>query len=96
MTRRKPLGLLSIAFAVSLITADLPAAESDSRLTNKLEAALNQQVNAELASSYLYLSMVAYFEDVDLCAALRNRGGSRYQKEKFASHFVPPATTRQK
>ncbi|NDY41949.1 ferritin [Dissulfurirhabdus thermomarina] len=40
-------------------------------LSEKMEAALNRQVNAELYSAYLYLSMVAYFESVDLpgCAA---------------------------
>ncbi len=35
-------------------------------LTNKMQQALNDQVNAELYSSYLYLSMAAYFESVDL------------------------------
>ena len=32
----------------------------------KMEQALNGQVNAELYSSYLYLSMAAYFESSDL------------------------------
>jgi ferritin len=32
----------------------------------KMEEALNQQLNAELYSSYLYLSMAAYFESTDL------------------------------
>lgn len=31
----------------------------------KMEAALNEQVNAELYSSYLYLSMAAYFESTN-------------------------------
>jgi ferritin len=31
-------------------------------LSEKMEAALNKQINAELYSSYLYLSMSAYFE----------------------------------
>lgn len=31
-------------------------------LSDKIQAALNQQMNAELYSSYLYLSMAAYFE----------------------------------
>jgi ferritin len=39
---------------------------SDSRLDAKLEANLNKQVNEELFSSYLYLSMAAYFESANL------------------------------
>ena len=36
-------------------------------ISKKMEAALNDQINAELYSAYLYLSMVAYFESVNLC-----------------------------
>ena len=32
----------------------------------KMEKAINEQINAELYSAYLYLSMVAYFESVNL------------------------------
>jgi ferritin len=32
----------------------------------KMQNALNEQINAELYSAYLYLSMVAYFESVNL------------------------------
>jgi ferritin len=35
-------------------------------LSEKMEAALNKQVNAELYSAYLYLSMAAYFESEGL------------------------------
>ena len=35
-------------------------------ISKKMERALNDQVNAELYSAYLYLSMVAYFESVNL------------------------------
>ena len=35
-------------------------------LTEKMEAALNGQVNAELYSSYLYLAMATYFAEKDL------------------------------
>jgi ferritin len=35
-------------------------------LSPKVQEALNKQVNAELYSSYLYLSMAAYFEAEDL------------------------------
>jgi len=35
-------------------------------ITNKMEGAFNEQVNAELYSAYLYLSMAAYFQSIDL------------------------------
>ncbi|ELY57743.1 ferritin [Natronolimnohabitans innermongolicus] len=35
-------------------------------LTEPIEEALNEQLNAELYSSYLYLSMAAYYEDEGL------------------------------
>ncbi len=35
-------------------------------LTPKIEQALNEQVNAELYSAYLYLAMAAYFSNHDL------------------------------
>jgi len=41
-------------------------ADTASRLKPKMEAALNAQIKAELQSSYLYLSMAAYFESIDL------------------------------
>lgn len=35
-------------------------------ISKKLEDAFNEQINAELYSSYLYLSMAAYFDDINL------------------------------
>lgn len=35
-------------------------------LSPKMEKALNDQINAEMFSAYLYLAMVAYFNDVNL------------------------------
>lgn len=35
-------------------------------LDEKMEKALNEQINAEIYSAYLYLSMSAYFESVNL------------------------------
>ncbi len=35
-------------------------------ISKKLEHAINEQINAELFSSYLYLSMAAYFSSVSL------------------------------
>ncbi|UCH66834.1 MAG: ferritin, partial [Ignavibacterium sp.] len=34
--------------------------------SKKVQDALNKQINAELYSSYLYLSMAAFFESHDL------------------------------
>jgi len=36
-------------------------------LSKRIEKALNDQLNAELWSGYLYLSMAAYFENTNLC-----------------------------
>ena len=35
-------------------------------INEKLEKAFNEQINAELYSEYLYLSMKAYFEQINL------------------------------
>ena len=35
-------------------------------LSSKMENAFNEQINAEMYSAYLYLSMAAYFEDKNL------------------------------
>ena len=35
-------------------------------MSKKIEKALNEQVNAELFSAYLYLSMEAYFKSLNL------------------------------
>ena len=35
-------------------------------LSKKMEKAINQQINAEMFSSYLYLSMATYFESISL------------------------------
>ena len=35
-------------------------------ISNRMQNALNEQINAELWSAYLYLSMSAYFEDKNL------------------------------
>jgi ferritin len=40
--------------------------ECKMELSNKLEAALNEQIREEMASAYIYLSMAAYFESANL------------------------------
>ena len=52
-------------------------------LGKKMHAALNEHVNAELYSAYLYLSMSTYFEDTNL------RGFSRWmQLQAKESHSI--------
>ncbi len=38
-------------------------------MNEKVQEAFNNQINAELFSSYLYLSMAAYFDDINLVGA---------------------------
>ena len=49
-------------------------------LNKKVEDALNEQINAELWSAYLYLSMAAYFEDQNL-SGFANWMKIQYQEE---------------
>jgi len=48
----------------------------------KMQDALNEQVNAELYSAYLYLSMAAYFESTNL-AGMANWMRVQTQEEQF-------------
>ena len=50
----------------------------------KMEEALNAQLNAEFYSSYLYLSMAAYFESIDL-PGFSNWMRVQFQEEQFHS-----------
>ena len=49
-------------------------------LSKKLEKELNEQINAEFWSAYLYLSMAAYFEDKNL-SGFANWMKVQYQEE---------------
>ena len=51
-------------------------------LNEKMEKALNAQLNAEFYSAYLYLSMAAYFESANL-AGLANWMRVQFQEEQF-------------
>jgi ferritin len=51
-------------------------------ISKKMEKALNGQLNAELYSAYLYLSMAAYFESADL-AGFANWMRVQVQEERF-------------
>jgi len=51
-------------------------------INTKTEEALNGQLNAELYSAYLYLSMAAYFESADL-PGFANWMRVQFQEEQF-------------
>jgi ferritin len=51
-------------------------------LSNKMETAINQQINAEMYSSYLYLSMATYFESISL-GGFSNWMRQQAQEEMF-------------
>jgi ferritin len=51
-------------------------------INKRLEEAINEQINAELYSAYLYLSMGAYFEDKDL-PGFANWMRVQFQEEQF-------------
>jgi ferritin len=51
-------------------------------LSKKMEAALNEQLNAELYSSYLYLSMSAYLESINM-AGMANWMRIQAEEEKM-------------
>jgi ferritin len=51
-------------------------------LSKKMEKAINQQINAELYSSYLYLSMATYFESISL-GGFANWMRQQVQEELF-------------
>jgi len=51
-------------------------------LTKKMEKAINLQINAELYSSYLYLSMATYFESISL-GGFSNWMRQQVQEELF-------------
>ena len=53
-------------------------------LNKKIEEAINKQINAELWSAYLYLSMSAYFESENL-PGFANWMKVQYQEEEALS-----------
>ncbi len=54
-------------------------------LKKKIQKAFNDQINAELYSSYLYLSMAAYFEGINLSGAA---GWFKVQAQEEAGHAM--------
>ena len=51
-------------------------------LSKKIEKALNDQINAEFYSAYLYLSMNAYLQDISL-TGFANWMRMQYEEEQF-------------
>ncbi len=51
-------------------------------LSKKIEKALNNQINAEFYSAYLYLSMSAYLQDISL-TGFANWMRAQYEEEEF-------------
>jgi ferritin len=66
---------MAVSAQKSAVGADIP-----SRLSPEMEKALNAQINKEFASAYLYLSMAAYFESINMegCAHWMR---AQYQEE---------------
>lgn len=66
--------------------------EEKKMLSKKIEGAINKQINAELWSAYLYLSISAYFESINL-GGFANWMRVQAQEEvghamKFYSHVI--------
>ncbi len=51
-------------------------------LSKTMEKAINEQINAEMYSAYLYLSMAAYFDDLNL-SGFSNWMKTQFQEEQF-------------
>jgi ferritin len=56
-------------------------------INSKIEKAINEQINAELYSSYLYLSMAAYFESINRNGFARWMETQAQEEVKHAMKF---------
>jgi ferritin len=60
-------------------------------LSDKMQKALNDQINAEMFSSYLYLSMAAYFESENwngMAAWMKAQSSEEYAHAMKFFHFI--------
>ncbi|HOJ12972.1 MAG TPA: ferritin [Deltaproteobacteria bacterium] len=64
-------------------------------LSERLEEALNRQINAELYSAYLYLSMEAYFRSVNLEGFARWMRAQALEEMTHADRFAKYISNRQ-
>lgn len=77
--------LLLFIFATMAHTVVAKDNEQIGALNEKMQQALNQQINAELHASYLYLSMAAYLESNSLVGAA---SWMRHQAEEESEHAM--------
>ena len=57
-------------------------------LSNKIQNAINSQVNAELYSSYLYVAMAMYFESIDMSGAAKWMNAQAQEELVHADKFM--------
>jgi ferritin len=57
-------------------------------LSDKIQNAINSQINAELYSSYLYVAMAMYFESVDMSGAARWMNSQAQEELVHADKFM--------
>lgn len=68
-----------------LFSAQAQEASQVGKLNDKMQETLNEQINAELYSAYLYLSMAAYFESKSLVGSAH---WMRLQAEEETEHAM--------
>ncbi|MCD4700301.1 MAG: ferritin [Candidatus Aegiribacteria sp.] len=57
-------------------------------LSEKMQNAINRQINAELYSSYLYVAMAMYFESVDMSGAAKWMNAQAQEELVHADKFM--------
>ncbi len=57
-------------------------------LSDRIQNAINSQINAELYSSYLYVAMAMYFESVDMSGAARWMNSQAQEELVHADKFM--------
>ncbi len=60
-------------------------------ISNKMQDAINEQINAELYSAYLYLSMTAYFHSIGLSGFanwMQKQAEEEYEHAQKFSHYI--------
>lgn len=57
-------------------------------LSEKMQNAINRQINAELYSSYLYVAMAMYFESIDMSGAAKWMNAQAQEELVHADKFM--------
>lgn len=60
----------------------------DNMLSERIQNAINSQINAELYSSYLYVAMAMYFESVDMSGAAKWMNSQAQEELVHADKFT--------